>query len=176
MIKRIYLSLFLALSIAVTSCKNDDDSNPTNDVIEAFRADTGINAEWLIDTALLNTVKSWQGVGDYPGVDNWATATIPAGIDLYGGLPGQSEYYTISQTLTDADTMQTPYWQSLQVKAHDQFGYRPMVGIFDVNQTITVAIAKTLENPQFGDGGAWQIYVEDFGVDLSVLDTVYLKQ
>ena len=167
--------LFALILLTAFSCK-DDDTVETNAVIEAFRLDTGIDAVWLTDTTLLNTVEGWQGSGDYPGVDEWATATIPAGLDLYGGLPGQSEYYTIDQTLIDADTMQIAYWESLQVKAHPTFGYRPDVGVFDLNTTTTVAISRTLANPQYGAGGAWQIYVEDFTTDLTVLDTIPLQQ
>lgn len=55
-----------------------------------------------------------------------------------------------------ADTIMVNYWESLQVKAHPQFGYKTMVGVFDIkNDTILVAISKTLSNPQFGDGGVW---------------------
>lgn len=169
-----HIWLFVLIVLSAVSCK-DDDEIPTNPVIEAFKADTGIDAMWVSDTTLLNTVEGWQGSGDYPGVDDWATATIPAGLALYGGLPGQSEYYTIDQTLIDADTMQTAYWESLQVRAHPTFGYRPFVGIFDLNQKTTVAIARTLANPQFGEGGAWQIYVENFETELMILDTVILQ-
>ncbi len=165
--------LLISLLFIMTSC--GDEEEPTNEVIEAFRTETGIDAVWVTDTTLFNTVVGWQGSETYPGVDDWATATIPAGLDLYGGLPGQSEYYTIAQTLIDADTLQVPYWESLQVQAHPTFGYRPMVGIFDLDKTITVAIARTLANTQYGAGGAWQIYVENFEDDLTVLDTIDLK-
>ena len=183
---RNYLLLLLLLSaLGLASCKvtrNAQDNGILDGLasqkllIEAFKKDTGIDAVWVSDTTLLNLVKSWQGSGDYPGVDNWATATIPAGLDLYGGLPGQSEYYSIDQTITDTDTMQVAYWESLQVKAHPEFGYRPNVGIFDLKQKSTVAIAKTLANPQFGSGGAWQIYLEDYKTSLTALDTIILKQ
>lgn len=169
-----HLWFFALIVLTLTSCAEKDEVL-TNSIIEAFRTDTGIDAVWVSDTSLLNTVKGWQGSGDYPGVDEWATATIPAGIDLYGGLPGQSEYYTIDQTLIDADTMKVPYWESLQVKAHPTFGYRPDVGIFDLNATTTVAIARTLANPQYGAGGAWQIYVENYTTDLTPLDTIALQ-
>lgn len=168
-----HLCLFAFLVLSLTACQENE--LVTNAVIEAFKADTGIDAVWVSDTTLLNTVKGWQGSGDYPGVDEWAIATIPAGLDLYGGLPGQSEYYTIAETLTEADTMKVAYWESLQVKAHPTFGYRSDVGIFDVNATTTVAIARTLANPQYGAGGAWQIYVENFGTDLTALDTIALQ-
>jgi hypothetical protein len=169
-----HLLLFALVVLTFSSCQENDDVI-TNPVIEAFRSDTGIDAVWVSDTVLLNTVKGWQGSGDYPGVDEWAIATIPAGLDLYGGLPGQSEYYTIDQTLIDADTMKVPYWESLQVKAHPTFGYRPNVGVFDLNTVTTVAIARTLANPAYGAGGAWQIYVENYGTDLTALDTIILQ-
>ena len=111
----------------------------------------------------------------YPGVDNWVTTKIPNNIDLFGGLPGQSEYYTIDQTIIDADTMQVDYWESLQVKPHPEFGYRPMVGVFDITDTIVVAISKTLANTQYGEGGVGQIYVANFNDFLIVMDTIYLK-
>lgn len=167
--------LFAFIMFTWVSC-SDDDSLPNNPVIEEFRIDTGINAIWVSDTTLLNTVKGWQGSEEYPGVDDWATATIPEGSELYGGLPGQSEYYSIKQTLIDADTLKVPYWESLQVRAHPTFGYRPDVGVFNLNKTITVAIARTLANTQYGDGGAWQIYVEDYETDLTALDTITLKE
>lgn len=168
----------LLLTVVSYSCsKSDDDPRPgTNEVIEAFKLETGIGAVYVLDTSILNSVKSWQGHGDYPGVDDWATAKVPHDFDLYGGLPGQSEYYTISQTLTEADTMQVKYWESLQVKENPTYGYRPMVGIFDIHDSIVVAISKTEANPQYGEGGAWQLYVENYETDLTVLDTVYLKK
>jgi hypothetical protein len=177
--KNLWLIYMLFLSVVFISCENDkNDPKPvTNDVVEAFTTETGLGAVYFVDTTLLNTVISWQGQGDYPGVDDWTTAKIPGNFDLYGGLPGQSEYYTISQTITDTDTIVVDYWESLQVKAHPEFGYRTMVGVFDIkNDSIVVAISKTLANPQYGAGGAWQIYVGNFDEVLLVLDTIYLKQ
>jgi len=171
------LAFLLILFIGVSACKKDSDELViTNEVIESFRNSTGIDAIYEVDTTLLNTVEGWQGSGSYPGVDEWATAVIPNDFPLYGGLPGQSEYYTIAQTLVDTDTMQTAYWESLQVQAHPTLGYRPMVGVFDLEQRTVVAIAKTLANPQFGEGGAWQIYVENYETILTVKDTIILKE
>jgi len=173
--KNFKLSLLLFLAIGFIACEQDEAPVLTNAVIEEFRSSTGIDAVFQVDTTLLNTVEGWQGVGAYPGVDEWATAVIPNDFSLYGGLPGQSEYYTIAQTLIDVDTMQAPYWESLQVQAHPTFGYRPMVGVFTLENTTVVAIAKTLANPQFGEGGAWQIYVEEFEDVLTAVDTIILK-
>jgi hypothetical protein len=177
--KNLWLFYFLVFSMVLISCEKDkSDPQPvTNEIVEAFTSETGLGAVYYVDTTLLNTVISWQGQGDYPGVDDWTTAKVPGNFDLYGGLPGQSEYYTISQTITDTDTVMVNYWESLQVKAHPQFGYRAMVGIFDIkNDSIVVAISKTLANPQYGAGGGWQVYVGNFDEVLMVLDTIYLKQ
>lgn len=130
----------------------------------------------VVDTSLLNEVESWQEKGDYPGVDNWAKVKIPNQIDLFGGLPGQSEFYTIGKTLIESDTLKVQYWESLQVKENPQFGYRTMVGVFEFQDSLLVAIAKTLANPQYGSGGAWQIYVENYNEVLMVMDTVFLNK
>ncbi len=71
--------------------------------------------------------------------------------------------------------MKVVYWESLQVKENTQYGYRTLVGVFDITDTIVVAIAKTLANSQYGEGGAWQIYVENFQGDLIITDTIHLK-
>jgi len=167
-----------ALVLFFVSCEKSEHQpqDPRYEIIESFRNETGLDAFYVVDTSLLNSVKAWQGQGDYPGVYKWTTAKIPNSFDLYGGLPGQSEYYTIGSTLTAADTLQKTYWESLQVKENLQYGYRPMVGVFEMHDTLVVALAKTLANPQYGEGGAWQIYVKDFAEDLTVFDTVYLKK
>ena len=124
---------------------------------------------------MLNSVVKWQGKGDYPYVDNWATAKVPNSFDVYGGLPGQSEYYTINKTIVNNDTVKVNYWKAQQVKALPTYGYRPMVGIYRFSDTLVVAISKTLANKQYGDGGAWQIYIKNYKDKLSVKDTIYLK-
>ncbi len=170
------ISLLLLLGF-FSACQKERLTHliPINATLTAFYAETGILARYVVDTSLLNSVRSWQGKGDYPGVDNWTTAKIPHHFDLYGGLLGQSEYYTINQTLTETDTVKKPYWEALQVKENPQFGYRPLVGVFDIKDSLVIAISKTLANPQYGDGGRWQIYVENYRTDLSILDTIYLK-
>ena len=173
-LKLVYLLLLVGFFYSCEKDKNEPQPF-TNEIIESFRAETGIAAVYVIDTSLLNAAARWQGKGEYPGVDDWVAAKIPDNFDLLGGLPGQSEFYTIDKTIIDADTMLVDYWRSLQVKAHPEFGYRTMVGVFDLTDTIVVAISKTLANAQFGDGGAWQIYVANYEELLVVMDTVYLR-
>lgn len=180
MIHNFMLRLSLVGSIALlvlTGCSKDvtENQNSENYLLAAFEKETGFHAYFTEDTTLIHKVTSWQGSGDYPGVDDWVAAKVTNEFLLYGGLPGQSEYYTVVNTLIDADTNTVSYWESLQVKENPTFGYRPMVGVFDFSDTLVVALARTLANPQYGDGGAWQIFVEDYGMELRVLDTVYLK-
>lgn len=139
-----------------------------------FHSETGIDAVYVQDTCLLRIARNWQGNGDYLGIDKWITAKLPNNIHLYGGLPGQSGFYTISQTLEETDTILDPYWESLQVKPHPVHGYRPKVGVYRFEDSLVVAIAKTLKNPKYGKGGGWQIFVIDFESQLIPIDTISL--
>ena len=50
----------------------------------------------------------------------------------------------------------------VQVKPHDVFGYRSKVQAYEVLEDIDVATSITKANPQWGKGGATQIFVENF--------------
>jgi hypothetical protein len=149
--------------------------NSSGDLLSSFKITTGINAINSSDNTLLNTVKGWQGSGSYPGVDDWEIFEIPAGTKLYGGLPGQSEFYSVEKSLLDVNFDKASYWNSLQVSPHPQFGYRPKVGEYTVNTTIKVAVSKTLANPQHGAGGAWQVFVDDFVNKVTFTKEITLK-
>jgi len=174
-----FTGLVVGIGLLLHSCGSfvKQGNLASTPVLKNFVKETGIQARYLLDTALLNSVRSWQGKGEYPGTDNWTTAKIPNTADLYGGLPGQSEYYTLASTIRDTDTLQKPYWESLQVKENVKYGYRPMVGVFHIKpDSIVVAISKVEANKQYGRGGAWQLYVANYKSELQVLDTIYLKK
>ena len=177
--KRFFL-LLISIAVIVTAAAkktfNHSILSKNDSLIFEFRKQCDIDAKAVIDTSVLNTARRWQGQGNYPGVDYWVTAKIPNHIKLYGGLPGQSAFYSVSNTVRLADTLQTVYWKSLQVQENPTFGYRPWVGVFEVKDTLIVAIAKTQANPQFGKGGAWQLYVKDYVKSLVVQDTIRLKK
>lgn len=107
--------------------------------------------------------RSWQGKGDYPGVDNWSDTTIKKGRIVYGGTPGQSEYYTNADALIGSigkpGGSQKALWESLQVKPHRERGHRPHVTAYRVQEDIPAATALTLENPKLGPGGATQYFI-----------------
>ena len=146
-----------------------------SEIFKTFKKDFGISAIKEVDNIpLLNKIRSWQGVGDYPGIDDWIIVKIPRGTKIYGGLPGQTEFYSIEKSLRDVGYDMKKYWQSLQVKENEKLGYRTKVGEFELLHDLEVGIAKTLNNPQFGVGGAWQIFVENFKKDLSLIREIDL--
>jgi hypothetical protein len=160
------LSIIFLLSLLFIACKKDEIS-PFQAELNGFNALSGFNAQLVSDDDLVARAKAWQGQGDYPGVDNWFAVEINYGLVVLGGIPGQSEYYTIASTYKTSNGDKTTFWQMLQVKAHPQFGYRTQVACYVTNNSFHAAISRTLANTQFGDGGAWQLYIENYSTNLS---------
>ena len=144
-------------------------------LLPEFRKISGIQAIEAVDDSLLIKAKRWQGSGNYPGVDDWQVFEIPAQTRLYGGLPGQSEFYSIEQSLKAVNNNKVKYWESLQVAPNPTFGFRPKVGEFLLNTSTKVAVSITLANPQFGKGGAWQVFVIDFKDKLTKIKEIILE-
>jgi filamentous hemagglutinin len=144
-------------------------------LLPEFRNISGIQAIEAVDDSLLIKAKRWQGSGNYPGVDNWQVFEIPANTRLYGGLPGQSEFYSIEQSLKAVNNNKVKYWESLQVAPNPTMGFRPKVGEFLLNSSTKVAVSITLANPQFGKGGAWQVFVVDFKNKLTKIKEINLE-
>lgn len=144
-------------------------------LLPEFRKISGIQAIEASDDSLLIKAKRWQGSGNYPGVDNWQVFEIPTQTRLYGGLPGQSEFYSIEQSLKAMNNNKVKYWESLQVAPHPTFGYRPKVGEYLLNTPTKVAVSITLANPPFGEGGAWQVFINDFQHKLTFVKEINLE-
>ena len=151
------------------------DSEKTYSLLPEFRKISGIQAIESVDDSLLIKAKRWQGSGNYPGVDNWQVFEIAANTKLYGGLPGQSEFYSIEQSLKAVNNNKIKYWESLQVAPNPTMGFRPKVGEFLLNSPTKVAVSITLANPQFGKGGAWQVFVLDFKNKLIKIKEINLE-
>jgi hypothetical protein len=172
MTRRIFLSLFVSISVFACTQKAIPSQNS---LLLTFKIQTGINATQATDDSLLIKAKRWQGSGSYPGVDAWEVFEISANTKLYGGLPGQSEFYSVEKSLLDVNYDKVKYWKNLQVAPHPAFSYRPKVGEYLVKVVIKVAVSKTLANPQFGMGGAWQIFVNDYTKKLTFAKEIPLK-
>lgn len=169
---RILLSLFVSISIFACTQKAIPSQNS---LLFSFKTQTGINATQATDDSLLIKAKRWQGSGNYPGIDAWEVFEISANTKLYGGLPGQSEFYSVEKSLLDVNFDKIKYWESLQVAPHPTFGFRPKVAEYFVNMVIKVAVAKTLANPQYGQGGAWQVFVDDYTKKITFIKEIPLK-
>lgn len=107
------------------------------------------------------TAKSWQGSGDYPGVDDYVDMTIKKGTTLYRGEPNGTEYFTTLDAVDSSGRNATTLFEGLQVKPHPTFGYRGQVSGYQFVKDVTAAYGKALANPQFGSGGLPQFYVPD---------------
>jgi RHS repeat-associated protein len=119
---------------------------------------------------------AWQGKGDYPGVDDWHDITLQKGTVLYGGVPGQTAFYTTEEGLEAAGGTRAGLGEALQVQPHPQFGYRPGVTAYVVTEDTPAASAITRANPQFGAGGAPQVYVPAYQTTLSPVHSIPLSK
>lgn len=107
--------------------------------------------------------------------DVWERVTIPAGQKVYGGIPGQSSYYTSLDTLINGNYSRTSIFQSLQVSPHPEFGYRPQIGVYEVLNDITIPSGIVKENPLLGPGGATQYFIKDYRDNLQLIDKIDLE-
>ncbi|MFC5435860.1 DUF6861 domain-containing protein [Rhodanobacter umsongensis] len=106
--------------------------------------------------------------------DNWSMTTIPKGSRVYGGLPGQSPYYTTQRAILDSGRNSAKLFRGLQVAPHPVFGYRPEVGIYQVLEEIEIPTGQALANPAFGKGGSQQFFIGDYGNKLRLVGKVQL--
>ena len=164
-----HFSIF-AQSRPLSLSKLESDS-----LILLFRNQTGIRAIAIPDTNIVIAAKLSKIKAGSKGVDKWVAAKIPKNISLYGGLPGQSPFFSVSKTVKNADTLLIKYWKSLQVESSQIYGYRPWLGVYGVKDTIVVALAQMQANPQYGKGGAWQLFVKDHAKNLLLNDTIKLR-
>ncbi|MBL0166275.1 MAG: hypothetical protein IPP85_03640 [Propionivibrio sp.] len=106
--------------------------------------------------------------------DQWSMTTLPAGSRVYGGIPGQSAYYTTEGALTSAGLGRESLFQSLQVTPHPVFGYRPQMGVYELTSDLSIPSGIVRANPTFGSGGATQYFIRDYNNQLRLLNTINL--
>ena len=56
--------------------------------------------------------------------DTWSMTTLPKGSIVFGGVPGQSAFYTDFATVRASGLNQQSFWESLQVPPSRLYGYR----------------------------------------------------
>ena len=106
--------------------------------------------------------RSWQGQGDYPGIDAYQDITLLPGQLLVRGEPNGTEYFSDFHAFILAAEDAENFFEGLQVKKHPQYGYRSAVQLFMVQkENILAAYSLTEANPQFGKGGSSQYFIPD---------------
>ena len=141
--------------------------------ISSVRDFTKVLRDWRI----IRNAKSWQGKGDYSGVDDYIAKTLRVGSKLWGGTPGPSPFYTTTSAVEASGNVAETMFGMLQVgrsKVHGTF--RPGMTLYTLNQNLRVAIGIVRANPQFGPGRAVQIYIEEYKTMLTPVRIQSLKR
>jgi len=129
--------------------------------------------------------RSLQGSGNYPGKDVYRDITLKKGKIIYGGTPGQSEFYTTKSALNRSDFSSGKLFDGLQVApgnpayvpVHSTTGLnRPGVTAYEVTSDIPAAFGRTLANPGQGSGGLPQIVIENYQDFLKPIYSIPLKK
>jgi RHS repeat-associated protein len=116
--------------------------------------------------------RDWQGKGGYSGVDDWSNIQLKKGEVVWGGEPGQSNFYTTDSVMNTVGNDATQVYNGLQVGKGNYPQFRPGMTQFEVTQDIIVGYSKALANPQFGIGGFDQFFITNYE---SVLKPVMTK-
>jgi hypothetical protein len=110
--------------------------------------------------------RSWQGSGDYSGVDSYKNVVLKKGTVVYGGVPGQTAFYTNSATLLLAGGSASKVSELLQVKPHPIKGPRTEYAGYILKKDTCAASGKANANPQHGSGGGTQYFIPSYKTDL----------
>mgnify|MGYP000847415481 CR=1 FL=1 len=103
--------------------------------------------------------KMWQGNDLYPGIDDWKNIVLKKGTKIWGGAPGQSNFYSSEKVIQEVNHDATKLFRGLQVSKGKYPLYRPGMTQYEVKEDIIVGYSKALANTQHGPGGFEQYYV-----------------
>jgi len=92
-------------------------------------------------------------------VDQWTMTTLRKGDVVYGGLPGQSNYYTTADSVLASGGNKDILGQSLQVKPHAKLGYRPDIAEYALIKDMRVPTSIISANPRLGVGNSTQFFI-----------------
>ena len=119
--------------------------------------------------------RTWQGSGAYPGVDDWTNVTLTKGTKVWGGAPGQSNFYTTEEMIKSAGNDATKIFEGLQIGKGNFSQFRPGMTQYELTQDITVGYSRALANPQYGKGGFDQYFIKYFESSLTPIKSIILK-
>ncbi|WP_414713430.1 hemagglutinin repeat-containing protein [Siccibacter turicensis] len=121
----------------------------------------------------IHSAKSDQLQWGY-AADDWNIGGLKKGDKVFGGIPGQSAYYTNESTLVNSGLSRDLLFKSLQVSPHPDFGYRPKMGVYEVMNDIIIPVGTVSQNPLLGPGGGIQFFIKDYNSNLKLIDTIEL--
>jgi hypothetical protein len=113
------------------------------------------------DKAVLDRATKSQTAAGY-NADEWKLTNLKPGDVVYGGVPGQTEYYTTKATLDASELNAVKLFKSLQVRPHPTLGYRVQVRQYTVQKMVAVPFGKAAANPKLGPGGGDQYFIAEF--------------
>ena len=93
--------------------------------------------------------------------DAWSMTKLTEGSIVFGGIPGESGFFTDASTVAGSGSSRTTLFQSLQVKANPDLGHRPAVAMCRIMHDIRVPAGNALNNPAFGSGGERQFFINN---------------
>ena len=99
---------------------------------------------------------------------------LKKGTKVYGGVPGQSPFYTSEEALRLGGGSRKATFEGLQAKANPKYGHRPALRIYEVTEDIHAAQSVAKANPQHGAGGITQFFIENYDAVLKPVTDVPL--
>jgi hypothetical protein len=124
--------------------------------------------------AIIKGAQQQQGGTEYPGVDRFRVVILKKGTIIYGGAPGEGGFYTTIGTLKKFGNDAKEIFGALQVMPRGN-KMRPGLTEYIVKEDTPVAFGLIRKNPQWGPGGAAQIYMKEFATALEPVKTILLK-
>jgi hypothetical protein len=91
----------------------------------------------------------------------WGVVELQPGDKVYGGWPGQTEYYTDAETIRHFGTTPVALWAALQVHASPAHGRRMQIAEYEVLVPVSVPAARCKSNSSYGSGGGFQYMIVD---------------
>lgn len=111
---------------------------------------------------VVSAARKWQGGRAYPGVDEWSSVRIEKGSYVWGGAPGQSNFYTTDEMIKATGIDATKIFEGLQVDKGNFIQYRPGMTQYEITREYTAEYSKSLANPQYGKGGFDQYFISNY--------------
>jgi hypothetical protein len=137
----------------------------------------GRNLTWLASVMRLQpsqAAATFQGAGNYPGIDLWRNIRLRPGSIVLGGSPGETDFFTTERAVARSGLDARTLFEGLQVAPHPVHGYRPSVVAYEVLEEAPAAFGIVRANPQFGAGGYPQLFIPNWQGRLRPVYRVFL--